>query len=43
MIIYRTRYQAEKNRIPGVEKVVKVVDGYAVMNYREYKIWRSQK
>ena len=43
MITYPTRYQAEKARIKGVEIVVKVCGGYAVMTYHDYYIWRKQR
>jgi hypothetical protein len=43
MMIYPTRYQAEKARRKGEEVVVKVFGGYAVMTYRDYQIWKGQK
>ncbi len=43
MVIYETRYQAEKNRRKGEEVVVKVSGGYAVMTYADYAIWKNQK
>lgn len=43
MLIYQTRYQAEKARRKGEEVVVKVSGGYAVMTYHEYQIWKRQK
>ena len=43
MMLYSTRYQAEKARRKGEEVVVKVCGGYAVMSYHDYHIWRKQK
>lgn len=43
MDIYKTRYQAEKDRNKGKERVVKVDGGYTLMTYQEYEIWRKQK
>jgi hypothetical protein len=43
MMIYPTRYQAEKARRKGEEIVVKVCNGYAVMTYSDYRIWKLQK
>ena len=43
MSIYKTRYQAEKNRRKGEEIVVKVDGGYAVMTYSDYAVWKKQK
>lgn len=43
MIIYETRYKAEKARKKGEEVVVKVCGGYAVMTYEEYRVWKKQK
>ena len=43
MIIYTTRYQAEKALCKGAEIVVKVDGGYTVMTYAEYNIWKKQK
>lgn len=43
MDIYKTRYQAEKDRKKGKEKVVKVDGGYTIMTYENYEIWRKQK
>ena len=43
MLIYPTRYQAEKNRRKGEEIVAKVCGGYAVMAYAQYRIWKMQK
>lgn len=43
MKIYKTRYQAEKEKIKGREKIVKVNGGYVIMSYDKYKDWRKQK
>lgn len=43
MDIYKTRYQAEKDRNKGEERVVKVDGGYTLMTHQEYEIWRKQK
>lgn len=42
MTIYKTRYQANKERRGG-ERVVKVCGGYAIMAESEYQVWRRQK
>ena len=43
MMIYPNRYQAEKNRVKGLDIVCKVCGGYAVMTYAEYRDWKKQK
>jgi len=43
MTIYKTRYQAEKNRVKGEEIIVKVCGGYAVMIYSDYNVWKCQR
>ena len=43
MMIYKTRYQAEKVRRKGEEIVVRVSGGYVVMTYADYSVWKKQK
>ena len=42
MYVYKTRYQAEKDRKAN-ERIVKVDGGYVLMDYKYYEIWRNQK
>lgn len=42
MIIYKTRYQAEKHKTQN-DKVIKVDGGYAVMSPSQYRLWKLQK
>lgn len=43
MMVYKNRYQAEKDRRKGSEVIVKVSGGYVIMTYDEYAIWKKQK
>ena len=43
MMIYKTRYKAEKVRRKGEEVVVKVCGGYTLMTHAEYRVWKNQK
>lgn len=48
MMIFRTRYQAQKERkdnpfCNGTEKTIKVEGGYALMDVRDYQNWMKQK
>lgn len=42
MVVYPTRYQAQKNRLSD-QVCVKVECGYTLMSYFDYFIWRKQK
>lgn len=43
MKIYKTRYQAKKDKKTSDEKVIKVCGGYVLMAAREFEIWKKQK
>lgn len=43
MTTYKNRYQAEKLRVKGRERVIKVEGGYAVLSYHDYAMFKRQK
>ena len=43
MVIYPTRYKAQKAKTSANDIVVKVVGGYTVMTACQYQVWRKQK
>lgn len=42
MMIYKTRYQASKDRQRD-ERIVKVCGGYVLMGPRDYRAFRGQR